>query len=107
MKKIRATLETLCFLVLIGVIILAITMIVQNFSTIVNQFVETPIEAIIVFASGALSLKAAQILRLFRARRIRAKKAEKARRRAAIATAKAKAKAESSEESASADKKSQ
>ena len=92
MQKIKSALTTLFFLVLIGLIILGSVIFFQNLSVIINKFMDTPIEFIVIFFLGALSHKLSQILRICRAKKIRVKKIEKARRKA-IAAARAKAKA--------------
>lgn len=89
-NKFKAALSTGIFFVLIGVVILGIVLIAQNVSIIIEKFLDTPLESIAIFVAGAISLKIAQILRLYRARRIRAKKAKKNRRTAAEAEAKKK-----------------
>ena len=97
-RKFKSAVTTSIFFVLIGFIILGVVLFIQNLSAIIGKFADTPITVIIVFVTGALALKAAQILKLYRARKIRAKKAAIARRKAAIAArvktdAEAKAKA--------------
>lgn len=51
---------------------------------------DTPVEFILIFFLGALSLRISQILRICRFKKIRAKKIEKARMKA-VASAQAKA----------------
>lgn len=101
MRKLKTALETGVTFVLIGVVILGIVLIVQNVSAIIKEFLDTPLESIVIFVAGALALKAAQILRLYRARKARAKKAAIARRKAAIA-ARAKSEAEAKAKAAEA-----
>lgn len=101
MNKFRAAFATGVIFVLIGIGILGAVLFLKNLPAIMGEFADTPVEAVAIFIAGAITLKISQILRLYRARRIREKKAEKSRRLRAIAASKAKAKANSEAEAKS------
>ena len=92
-EKIKMAVVTAVIFGLIGVLILGGVLLAQNMSAIIEKVRDTPPETLAIFLAGAISLKIAQILRLYLTMWSRAKRAKKARRELDIAN-KAKAEAE-------------